>query len=93
MSNDTFTFDNVAGQPATLEVNERDSHIVITWGDLTITDASGHVGFWASFHKTSGSCAKGAARTAALHKHARQMIEAEIYTQMRCLQEELASRD
>lgn len=91
MSNDTFTFDNIAGQPATLDINERDSHMVITWGGLTITDTFGHIGFWTSFHKTPGSYAKGAARYAALRKHARQIVEAEIYTQMRFMQEEQAS--
>lgn len=92
MSNDTFTFDNIAGQDATLEINERDSHLVITWGDLTVTDASGHVGFWTSFNQTAGSYSKGAARDAALRKHARETIEAEIYAQLRFAQQELADR-
>lgn len=92
MSNDTFTFNNIAGQPATLDINERDSHMVVTWGDLTVTDTSGHVGFWTSFNQTSGSYAKGTARDAALRKHARETIEAEIYTQLRLAQQELADR-
>lgn len=92
MSNDTFTFDNIAGQPASLDINERDNHLVITWGALTITDTSGHVGFWTSFHKTAGSFSKGAARAAALRKHARETIEAEIYNQLRFAQQELADR-
>lgn len=92
MSTDTFNFDNIAGQPATLEINERDNHLVVTWGDLTVTDTSGQIGFWTSFHNTPGSYAKGAARHAALRKHARQTIEAEIYAQLRFAQQELANR-
>lgn len=92
MTNDTFEFNNIAGQPATLEINERDNHMVVTWGKLVVTDASGSIGFWASFNKTAGAFAKGAARTAALRKHARETIEAEIYAQFSFAQQELADR-
>lgn len=85
---DEFKFDNIAGQPATLEINSRDSHCVITWGDLTIFDASGHIGFWTSFHKKPLGALKGAAREAALKKHAREMIEREIYQQVKFMQQE-----
>jgi hypothetical protein len=87
---DEFKFHNIAGQPATLEINARDSHCVITWGELTIFDASGEVGFWRSFHKKPLGTLKGAALQAALHKHAREMIEFEIYQQVKFMQEEAA---
>jgi hypothetical protein len=89
--NDEFKFDDIAGQPATLEINSRDSHCVITWGDLTISDMSGEVGFWRSFHKKPLGTIKGAALQAALRKHAREMIESEIYEHIKFLQDEAAS--
>jgi len=88
--NDEFKFDDIAGQPATLEINSRDSHCVITWGDLIISDASGDIGFWKSFHRKRLGALKGAALQAALHKHAREMIEFEIYQHIKFLQEEAA---
>ena len=88
--NDEFKFDNIAGQPATLEINSRDSHCVITWGELTICDMSGDIGFWTSFHKKPLGALKGAALQAALHKHAREMIEGEIYQHVKFMQEEAA---
>lgn len=84
---DEFKFNDIAGQPATLEINARDSHCVITWGDLTISDTSGEVGFWRSFHKKPLGNLKGAALQAALHKHAREMIESEIYQHAKLMQE------
>lgn len=87
MTTDVFNFDSIAGQPATLEINECDSHLTVTWGRLIVTDTFGHVGFWISFHKCRGSFAKGAARDAALRKHARETIEAEIYEQLRAARE------
>lgn len=90
---DEFKFDNIAGRPATLEINARDSHCVITWGDLTISDTSGEIGFWTSFHKKYLGNPKGAALVAALRKHAKAMIESEIYDHVKFMQEELASAD
>ena len=86
--NDEFKFDNIAGQPATLEINARDSHCVITWGELVISDMSGNVGFWSSFHKKPLGALKGAALQAALSKHAREMIESEIYQHAKLMQEQ-----
>jgi hypothetical protein len=86
MSNDIFHFDDIAGQPATLEINERGNHMTVTWGALTVAETSGHIGFWESFNSTAGAICKGAARDAALHKHARETIEREIYSHIKFLQ-------
>lgn len=91
MNNDEFKFDDIAGQPATLEINALDTHCVITWGDLLISDASGEIGFWTSFNKKPLGSIKGAARDAALKKHAREMIQFVIYEHVKFLQEELAN--
>lgn len=79
---DKFTFDNIAGRPASLEINDRGNHMVVTWGDLTVTDLSGHVGFWETFRNNPAYWASGAARESAMRKHARETIEAEIYMQL-----------
>ena len=60
-----FTFDDIAGRPATLDINDRGNHMVVTWGDMVITDASGYTGFWETFTNSS----KGAARDAAPPTH------------------------
>ena len=80
----TFTFNNVLGQYATLHINNQGNHMAVTWGELTVTDTFGHVGFWESF---SNSHCKGAAYASALRKHARSIIEQEIYVKMRYLME------
>ena len=85
-----FKFNNIAGQPATLEINARDSHCVITWGDLTIIEVSGDIGFWKSFNQKPLGALKGAALQAALSKHAKTIIEFEIYQLVKFLQEETA---
>ena len=87
---DLFTFTEIAGQQATLGINSRDSHCVITWGDLTISDKSGYIGFWTSFHKKTLGNLKGAALQAALKKHAKEMIEAEIYEHVKFILEDYA---
>jgi hypothetical protein len=89
--NDEFTFDDIAGQTATLTINSRDSRCVITWGDLTIVDEFGDIGFWVSFHKKHFGTLKGAALAAALRRFAKSRIDNEIYHQFRLMQEELAN--
>lgn len=90
MTDNTFEFRDIAGRPAALEINSRDSHMYITWGDLLISDLSGDCGFWASFNRGRSAFTKGAARESALRKHAKGIIEAEIYEQLRFAQQELA---
>ena len=86
---DEFKFDDIAGQPATLTINARDTYCVITWGDITISETFGEIGFWTSFHKKPESYSHGAAREAALKKHAKATIEFEIYFSFKCMKEEL----
>jgi len=93
MTTDVFNFANIAGQFAVLEINNRDSHISIYWGKLCISDTSGEIGFWITWHKTGMPWLKGAALAAALHKYAKSRIEQAIYEHIEHMQEQLKNAE